>query len=279
MSGHMPSHISSHIPASALELGLGEVMHRRSRPASHGFVYPVFCLRIAVRRLQQIKSHSLFGLNRWRPLAFYSRDHGDGSGDLLGWLQQQVAKAGLTLPAGEIWLQAFPRVLGYVFNPVSFWYLHASDGSLRMIMAEVNNTFGEHHQYLLTADADQPINANTRLVCRKAFHVSPFCEVTGYYVFRYLGAGQSHAMAVDYFEDKLPEQPLIATEIRVQTQPASRRNLLAAWAKMPLLTLGVVWRIHWQALRLWLKHIPYHKKPAPPGASLSFNQRKPGHEK
>lgn len=267
--------MSSH----ALQLGLGEVMHRRTRPAVHAFIYPVFCLRIDLRRLDQIKSHSLFGLDCWRPLAFYRRDHGDGSGDLLGWLQEQVASAGLSMPDGEIWLQAFPRVMGYVFNPVSFWYLHDRDGSLRMILAAVNNTFGEHHQYLLMAEHGQAIDADTRLICRKAFHVSPFCQVTGYYAFRYLGLGQSHAMSVDYFEDDTPQQALIATEIRVQTQPASRRNLLVAWARMPMLTLGVVWRIHWQALRLWLKHIPYHKKPAPPGTSLSFNQRKPGHEK
>ncbi|WP_293779639.1 DUF1365 domain-containing protein [uncultured Oxalicibacterium sp.] len=266
---------------AVMEIGIGEVMHARTRPSRHRFAYPIFCLRIPLHALEAIrkKNNWLFSLNRRGLLAFFERDHGDRQGDLRRWIAGVVNDAGLKLPDGEIWLQAMPRVLGYVFNPVSFWYLHDRDGHLRLILAEVNNTFGEHHQYLLCAEGNAPITASTSLICSKNFHVSPFCKVGGHYRFRYQGENGRHRMAIDYFDEVEEHHPLIVTSIDLQTSPATDSNLLKVFCQMPLLTLGVVVRIHVQALRLWIKKIPFYSKPAPPYHSLTRNQRNSGNEK
>src|SRR5450830_1417047 len=150
----------------------GQVMHERLRPAQHRFVYPVFCLRLNLGRLSEA-GNFWFGINRRRLMSLRTRDYGprDGS-DLEQWMRAQLRELGL--PAdGEIWLQTFPRLFGFVFNPVSFWYCHDSHGALRAVLAEVNNTFGESHRYLLADGEGKAITAETRLLCAKALHVSP----------------------------------------------------------------------------------------------------------
>ncbi|MDQ7970345.1 MAG: DUF1365 domain-containing protein [Oxalicibacterium faecigallinarum] len=260
---------------SFMELGLGKVMHARTRPNAHRFLYPVFCLRIPVRALAMLqkKNNYLFAVDRPALLSFFSRDHGDRSGELMQWLTTELAKAGMSLPDGAIWLQTMPRVLGYGFNPVSFWYMHDSRGALRAILAEVNNTFGEHHQYLLCAPDQQSITEATPLICRKEFHVSPFCRVGGHYRFRYCGNGAHHRMEIDYFDEASSSQPLIATAIAYRSLPATDRQLWGALCRMPFLTLGVMFRIHVQALKLWMKKTPFYSKPVPPPHSLTSNKK------
>jgi len=266
--------------STGLQLGIGNVMHARFRPILNHFIYPVFCLRIAINQLPLLRERSnwIFGFNRNRPIAFFEQDHGDQSGDLKTWLKQQLAMAALDMPDGDIWLQTFPRVFGYVFNPVSFWYLHAADGSLRTILAEVNNTFGEHHQYLLTGENGAGITTDTNLTCRKVFHVSPFCEIKGYYKFRYQNQAEKYVMSIDYFEDDEPIDPLIATKISYRIMPPTASNMVKTLLKMPMLTFGIVFRIHWQALKLWYKKVPYIPKPQPPLDELTQNHRNPRHE-
>lgn len=263
-----------------LQLGRGNVMHVRHRPVFNRFIYPVFCLRICISRLEAVKQQGswLLGFNRVRPIAFFERDHGDRNTELRTWLSQKLAGAGVQIPDGDIWLQTFPRVFGYVFNPVSFWYMHDQQGELKAILAEVNNTFGEHHQYLLTAQGNQAIDADTSLVCRKAFHVSPFCEIRGFYQFRYLGNHPHHVMSIDYFMDEEPFQPLIATKISYRTLAPTQWNMLKALVNMPLLTFGIVFRIHWQALLLWIKRVPYIPKPQASPHSLTQNQQEYGND-
>ena len=172
---------------------------------------------------------------------------------------------GITDAQGEIWLQCYPRVLGYSFKPVSFWYCHRADGSLRAIVAEVNNTFGERHAYLL----DHP-HYGQELRARKAFHVSPFCAIDGGYRFEFRRGGadglQSARVRVDYHDT---EGPVLLTGIAGRLEPltpASRRRAL--W-RYPLLTLGVMARILWNALLLWLKRVPLHTKPQMPASPVS----------
>jgi uncharacterized protein len=170
---------------------------------------------------------------------------------------------------GEVWLQTFPRVLGFAFKPVSFWYAHAADGRLVAVLAEVNNTFGERHAYLLHGDA---LGWGREMTAAKVFHVSPFCATRGDYRFRFMrtepdAAGPARLVARVDHDDA--DGPLLCTSVSGRLQPLTRDALWRIWLAMPLLTLGVVARIHWQALRLWFKRVPFVRKPVPPAAFVS----------
>lgn len=253
------------------EIIVGQVMHERLRPVRNRFVYPVFCLRLDLAQLGSLRN-CWFAVDRWAPLSLRTRDYGprDGS-SLLDWMRGVLWDAGINA-TGPVHLQTFPRVLGYAFNPVSFWYCHGADGSLRAVLAEVNNTFGEHHRYLLAAPGNAPITPQTVLECRKLLHVSPFCAVEGGYQFRFRDVGDMGDMAgtrfvgIDYRD---AQGLLIRTAIGGRSLAFSPAHLRRTLLRQPLLTLGVVARIHWQALRLWWRGVPLHHKPAPPLASTS----------
>ena len=229
-------------------------MHRRLRPVVHAFRYPVFFVRLPLRRLGAARN-AIFSVDRANLLAFHQRDHGprDGSA-LLPWIQQRLRERGL--PAdGEVVLQAFPRVLGYAFNPISFWFCHDCDGALIALLAEVNNTFGGHHHYLLHNPDRTPLVDGQMLAADKALHVSPFCKVEGRYRFRLQLDRQVQRVHIDYADT---ESTLLLTSISGRPHRWSAGALLVAFLRMPLLTAGVMARIHWQALRLWLKRVPFH---------------------
>ena len=250
---------------AAIQLCAGRVAHARMRPFVHRFVYRVFCLRLRVDQPSALIAFNswLFGVDRARPVSFMSSDHGarDG-GDLIAWLRGTVQSAGLGMPDGAVWLQCFPRLFGYVFNPVSFWYLHDAQGAVRILVAEVNNTFGQRHQCVLCSPDGGPIREGAALACAKAFHVSPFCAVSGQYVFQVDARVQSHRVSLDYFDPAEDPEPLLRTAIIVHPVTLTTRGLLRELARAPLMTLGVIARIHWQALRLWRKGATYH--PIPP---------------
>jgi DUF1365 family protein len=236
-------------------------MHSRLRPRRNRFVYRVFFLRVRVDRLDALRG-PLFSLDRWNLFSLHRRDHGarDGS-ELEPWIRGLLASEGLDSVNGEIWLQTFPRMLGYVFNPVSFWLCHDRDGALRTVLCEVNNTFGERHNYLLAHPDQRPILPGDRLTVRKVLHVSPFCEVEGRYRFQFDLNGETCAMRIDYADD---QGPLLATAVRGRSEALTVRSLARAFLGYPWMTLGVIVRIHWQALRLWLKGVPFFRKPLPP---------------
>ena len=271
---------------SALLLCRGRVMHARLRPFVHRFVYKVFCLRLRIDRPTELARHTswLFGFECARPVSFRSSDHGarDGS-DLMQWLTRTLEASGARFEVGAVWLQCFPRVLGYVFNPVSFWLVHDREGVLRALLAEVNNTFGQRHQYVLTAPNLEALEPHIKLVCQKVFHVSPFCDVQGHYQFKLdERAGQPY-LAIDYFDhvqeaqdEQKPRgeqeiQPMLRTAIVVQPQPLRTRALLAAFLTMPMMTFGVMLRIHVQAFKLWRRGATYRPIPALPTDEVTHN--------
>lgn len=248
----------------------GQVMHERLRPAHNRFVYPVFCVRLNLARLEENQS-TWFGINRWRPVAVHSRDYGPRDGSSLeSWMRALLAET--KIPAdGEIWLQTFPRVFGFVFNPVSFWYCHDRNGGLRAVLAEVNNTFGESYRYLLAAPQHGLIDANTELECKKQMHVSPFCEVRGFYRFRFRDTANTMFVGLDYFDT---DNLLLKTSIGGKSQPLSSSAVARTVLAFPFLTLGIVTRIHWQALKLWIKRVPFFHKPPAPLTTLSLSEEK-----
>jgi len=248
------------------ELLLGKVMHRRLRPVANRFVYGVFFLRIPLSRLESMRG-PLLSINRWNLLSFDYRDHGarDGSHPL-DWIRRLLAREGLGAADGEIWLQCFPRVCGYVFNPVSFWFCEDRAGRTRAVLAEVNNTFGEHHCYLLAHADARPIASGEALEARKVFHVSPFCTQRGGYRFRFLTQDAQRIARIDYADET---GPLLITSLAGRGAPLGSRAILGALLRHPLMTFGVIARIHWQALRLWAKRVPFHAKPVLPLEEVS----------
>lgn len=242
-------------------LFFGQVMHSRLRPRRNRFVYRVFFVRVRIDCIEALRG-PLFSLDRWNLFSLHWRDHGarDGS-ELEPWIRRLLAREGLDSADGEIWLQTFPRMLGYVFNPVSFWLCHDRAGALRAVLCEVSNTFGEHHNYLLVHPDQRPILPGDRLTARKVFHVSPFCEVEGRYRFQFDLDGGTCAVRIDYDDAR---GPLLATAVRGRSQALTTRGLVRAFFGYPWMTLAVILRIHWQALRLWAKGVPFFTRPLPP---------------
>jgi len=242
-------------------IGFGEVRHTRLKPVRHAFAYPTYFLMLPMRSLQRQPAPAL-ARNRWAPLSFYDTDHGDGrtptQGGALAWLDNLLHSEGISDAQGEVWLHTYPRVLGFTFKPVSFWYCHRLDGSLRAVLVEVNNTFGERHCYLL--DAPQ---YGLEQRAAKVFHVSPFCPVEGGYRFRFmLTPDLSRTVARIDFDDLAG--PLIETSVSGALQPLTPQSVRRALLGYPVMTLGVVLRIHWQAAKLFFKRARFFKKPTPP---------------
>ena len=232
----------------------GRVMHRRHLPRENRFVYPVFYLLLEMGELERLNGW-LFGVNRWRPVSFRFSDYGDGS-DPRQWVSDLLAADGIDDCNHRLWLQTFPRVFGYLFNPVSFWYCGREDGSIGAIVAEVNNTFGERHCYLLRSDADGHFKA---VYAHKRLYVSPFYPVSGGYRFHFNLDFDLPRVTIDYFDRG---ELQLNTAIWGRALQWSPSRLLSALTRQPLLTLGVIARIHWQALRLWLKGIALVKRPS-----------------
>lgn len=246
-------------------IGFGQVRHTRLRPVRNAFAYPTYFLMLPLRSLHDGSAAGCNDLahNRRGLLSFHDADHGDGRANAVQWLDELLASEGIADATGEVWLHTYPRVLGYAFKPVSFWHCQRANGTLAAIVAEVNNTFGERHCYLLSGDQ---LAYGRELHARKVFHVSPFCDVQGQYRFRFMHTGSRTVARVDHDDDT---GPLLQTSVSGQLQPLTARAARAAFFGMPMMTFGVIARIHWQALQLWLKHVPFFRKPEPPPALTS----------
>lgn len=172
---------------------------------------------------------------------------------LTAWL----ANRGISIPANSrILLLTLPRVLGYVFNPASFYFIHDAAGQPITAVVEVQNTFGELKPYVVPLDADG--SGRFRCVVPKEFYVSPFSSLDLRFDFRLQEPGERLAIGVNDL-DGSGATHLIST-LTGTRRPLTDRDLLALTAKHPLVTLRVITLIHWQALRLWLKHLPWHRK-------------------
>jgi len=266
-------------------IGFGQVRHSRLRPQIHAFAYPTYFLMLPLRSMSSRNTlPSGLHINRPGLLSYFDADHGDGrspaQGGALAWLDELLQKEGINDATGEVWLHTYPRVLGYTFKPVSFWYCHrvTSDqgGALRAIVVEVNNTFGERHCYLL----DTP-HYGVEQRADKVFHVSPFNAVEGHYRFRFMRTEASPHNAertvarIDYFQTSVEgmatkaDVPVLQTSVSGTLQTITPAVLRRALWRYPAMTLGVVLHIHTQALRLWLKRVPFFRKPPPPQVFVS----------
>lgn len=238
------------------------VMHRRLIAPLYRFTYRVFYLLLDVDRIDELaRGLRLFSRNRFNLVSFHDADHGGREpGALRRWAEGLLAAEGVQLEGGRIRLLCLPRVLGFAFNPLALWYCEHRDGSLRAVIAEVRNTFGERHSYVL-ASAGRPLTYEGPHAKEKCFHVSPFLDLVGRYDFRFAAPAERLRVLIHEAREGVPiMDATLAGERRALTDGA----LLACVMAMPWMTLKVVAAIHWEALKLWLRGAKFHKKPEPP---------------
>jgi DUF1365 family protein len=245
----------------------GDVMHRRVFPVKYRFVYRVFSLLLDVDRVDEVAGKCRwFSHNRFNLFSFHDRDHGPRDGSpLKPWLLARVSDLGRDIDIHRVEIQCFPRVLGFVFNPLSVWTCFGRSGEPVAVLCEVNNTFGEAHSYLLHSDG-APMKWPIRHAHRKDFHVSPFVGMSADYHFRFSRQGERHGIVIREYQDE--SLMLVAVQQGIAEEVTDGKLLYAAFA-YPLLTMKVVFLIHWQALKIWLKGGRYHPKPTPPNEEIS----------
>ncbi|HRH99019.1 MAG TPA: DUF1365 domain-containing protein [Prosthecobacter sp.] len=247
------------------------VMHQRLRPKRHGFSYRVFYLWLDLDEIDALDADlALFSRNRFNLFSFHDRDHlGGGHENVKTGLLAEFAARGIdTSRIASIKMLAFPRVLGYVFNPVTFFYAFAADGSPLCALAQVTNTFHEQKFYLMP----EPGADGFTLVTPKLFYVSPFSALDLKFDFHLRVPAEKLHITVDDADDEGKTLVSVLTGTRRELTNAS---LLACAVKYPLLTLKVIILIHWHALLLWLKRVPWFAKSA--NRELQENVMRPHH--
>lgn len=252
-------------------LVVGTVMHRRHRPTVNAFRYRVWHLLLDVDHLDAAAAGVAgFRIGRRWPVGFRSRDHfGDVDRPLRDKVADWVAGQGRALPAGPLLVYAHPRVLGHVFNPVSWWFAHETDGTLAMVIAEVRNTFGDWHAYLLDDLAED--GQVVRATHDKGFHVSPFLPVDGMtyrFAIRPPDVGDLAGPVAVSMDVEDADGVVLQASQAGQLRPLTTRSLWTAMVRYPLVTVWTVARIHLQAVRLLWRRTPFHRRPAPPPTGL-----------
>jgi len=242
-------------------LYVGKLRHRRFSPRAHEFTYPVFMAFLDVDCLPELMGVSpLSSYNRWNWTSYCERDHfGEPARSLRQRLSEDGARHGITLPDGPIFLLTHLRYLGYVFNPVSFFYFYDCSGKLALLMAEVNNTFGESHNYWLTPANERESAAAKRYTTSKKMHVSPFMGMNLDYDWIFTPPGDRLVAHMNTIADG---KPFFDATLQLEHRQWERRELHRVLAAYPFMTLRVIGAIHWEALKLWLKQVPVFTHPA-----------------
>jgi DUF1365 family protein len=253
------------VTTSGLYTGL--VTHRRFAPRTHTLRYRLFQMVVDLDEVPALARRCrLFSHNRANLFSLHDRDHGDGRQSLRDYVEGALALAGLEIGSGRVRLQCMPRILGFVFNPISVFYCHSPDGSLAAIIYEVHNTFGQRHAYVA------PVRPGTgdvvRQSCDKMFHVSPFMGMEMTYDFVILPPGERVSTVV---RGAGPGgAPLIHASFTGERRAFTDAQLAAMFVRYPLMTLGVVAAIHYEALKLFLKGLRLWPKPAAPAAPVTL---------
>lgn len=231
----------------------GTVVHRRLRPKLHRLRYDVFTLLLDLDELPELdRTHGLIAYNRRGAISFHDADHGPATGqNLRPWVEARLAEAGIAFDAGPIRLLCYPRIFGYVFNPLSAYFCHRRDGSLAAILYEVCNTFRERHTYIIpVAKIGRSL---VRQRCRKALYVSPFIDMEADYHFRILPPAETVSIVI---REEDADGLLLAAAFMGTRRALTRPALLRCVLRFPLLCAKVVAGIHWEALKMWLKGFP-----------------------
>ena len=234
----------------------GTVIHKRYKPKEHFFKYSVFSLFLDLSELEILNNNiKFFSINKFNLISFFEKDHGNrDDSSLVGWVKKNLEQNQINTEKIKIKLLCYPRIFGYVFNPLSIFFVYNQNDTLVSILYEVKNTFGEQHTYVFKIDNENNLIQNN---CSKKFHVSPFIEMDCNYFFRILKPGERLSVIIDQYDE--------VGKILYASQDGKKANLtgkelIKSYLKHPLMTFKIISAIHFEAFKLWIKGIKLIKK-------------------
>ena len=244
----------------------GEVTHTRFKPVRHFLKYKTFSLLIDLDEINFLdKSIGIFSHNKFNIFSFYDKDHGDrDGGNLKDWVISNLKKFQIKENITNIKVLCYPRILGYVFNPLSIFYCYEKD-KLVAIFYEVKNTFNEQHTYIFKIKNNEEIIQK----CRKKFYVSPFMDMETFYNFKLLNPNDK--LSVFIKQTDADGTILTATQTGDKKE-FSFKQLAINFIKYPLMTIKIISSIHYEALLLWKKGAIYRKREVKLKNNLSFEE-------
>jgi len=234
----------------------GHVIHKRFWPKKHFFRYKVFSLLIDLSELYQLeKELTLFSYNKFNVLSFYDIDHGprDGS-SLIDWVKDNMTKNNINTDGITIKLLCYPRIWGYVFNPLSVFFVYDKNSNLVSILYEVKNTFNEQHTYIFKLQKSEKLIEHS---CRKKFHVSPFIEMNCTYYFKITKPGEKISVYIDQHDNE--NKLLVALQEGIKVI-LNNKNLIKVFFSHPMMSFKIILAIHFEAFKLWIKRVKFVKK-------------------
>ena len=244
----------------------GTVIHKRFKPKVHFFKYKVFSILIDISEINLLhKNLKIFSHNRFNIISFYDADHGPRDGtSVKEWVIKNLKDNQIDTKDIKIKLLCYPRIFGFVFNPLSVFFIYNKKSELISILYEVKNTFDEQHTYIFKSrENENPI----KHTCKKKFHVSPFIEMNCTYFFKILKPGDKISVIIDQYDE---EGKLLYASQDGSRIELNNKNLFLSYLKHPLMTFKIIAAIHFEAFKLWIKGIKFIKKKLKIKNNISF---------
>ncbi|MCO5113414.1 MAG: DUF1365 domain-containing protein [Bdellovibrionaceae bacterium] len=244
-----------------IEIAEGWVSHARKNKNDLNFKYNIFNLIIPVDDINK----DVLRFNKIPYMKIKSKDYLDGQSIPFKNAIHDFLNDKLNYTCEKVLLQTMPRMFGYGFNPISFWYCYKNN-ELDAVLSEVNNTFGERHFYFVLLEKKDDFHT-----LKKSFHVSPFFKVEGYYDFKFDISEKKNVVTINYFKEE--KSLLLSTKIHLEKKKLKNTSALKLIYKYKWMTFMVVARIHYLAIKLWIKKIPFIKKPEPPAKDVTHESQ------
>jgi len=235
---------------------IGNVIHKRFKPKIHFFKYKVFSILLDISEIDILdKSLKIFSYNKFNIVSFYDADHGPRDGtSIKEWVIKNLNDNRINTENIKIKLLCYPRIFGYVFNPLSVFFIYNKNSELISILYEVKNTFGEQHTYIFKTKENENYIKHT---CKKKFHVSPFIEMDCTYFFKILKPSEKISVIIDQYDE---EGKLLYASQDGDRIELNNKNLVLSYLRHPLMTFKIIVAIHFEAFKLWTKGIKFIKK-------------------
>ncbi|MFT7086660.1 MAG: DUF1365 family protein [Rickettsiales bacterium] len=246
----------------------GDISHQRFFPKKNNFNYKSTYISFPISKIVKL-GNSLLSIDKFNLFGFYASDYGDkNSQNIKGWIEDILQKNNIS-GIKETVLVTHPRILGYAFNPVSFWLCLDGSNKLIAVLSEVSNTCGQKHNYLCFKEGLEPIKSSEWIEAKKEFYVSPFMEIEGKYKFRF----EIEENKMNFFINYLVDGKLkLSTSLKCHLKELNNRNLLTSFLKIPFATFKTVILIHYQALKLYFKSIKYYPYPKKLDKNLTISK-------